>query len=103
MVDVVGDMAVNSGTSSSNNIALGDNVVGASGAESNRAGNGAVVNVANAKSLVVDAHELTGSWARNFSTSASTRSSVGRASVAASRRQRGSARSCGHSGDRGVH
>jgi hypothetical protein len=63
VVDVVRDVAVDAGTSSSDNIALGNNVVGASGASRNRARNSAVVNVANAESLVVDTHELTGSWA----------------------------------------
>jgi hypothetical protein len=59
VVDMVGDVTVDPGTSSSNNIALGDNVVRASGAESNRARNSAVVNVADTESLLVDAHELT--------------------------------------------
>jgi hypothetical protein len=63
VVDVIRDVAVNARASSPDNIALGNNVVGASGASRNRARNSAVVNVADAESLVVNAHELTRSWA----------------------------------------
>ena len=63
MVDVVGNVAVDARTSSSHHIALGDNVVGASGTSSNGLRHSAVVDVANTESLVVDAHDLARSWA----------------------------------------
>jgi hypothetical protein len=102
VVDVIGDMAVDTRASPSDHIALGDNVVGASGAKGNGTRNSAVVNVANAEGLVVDAHELTGSWARDLFASASAGSVVGGAGVAGSRGHGGSADSCGQSGNRNV-
>jgi hypothetical protein len=63
VVDVIGDMAVDARASPSDYIALGDNVVGASGAKGNGTRNSAVVDVANAEGLIVDAHKLTGRWA----------------------------------------
>jgi len=63
VVDVVGNVAVDARTSSSHHIALGDNVVGASGTSSNGLRNGAVINVADTESLVVNAHDLARRWA----------------------------------------
>jgi hypothetical protein len=60
---MIGDMAVDTRTSPSDHIALGDDVVGASGAKGNGTRHSAVVDVADTEGLVVDANELTGRWA----------------------------------------
>lgn len=63
VVDVMRDMAVDARISSPDHIALRYDAVGASGAKRNIARHSAVVNVTEAESLVVNAHDRTRSWA----------------------------------------
>lgn len=102
MANVIGNVAVNTRASPSNNIALGDNIVGASSTKGNGLRNSAVADVANAESMLVNAHEFSGNWAWNRFGSASTGSVIDRAGVAGSRGHGGSAGSCGQCGDRSI-